>query len=133
MNSPIPITIPHHRLVLITVAILLYANSLLAAEWVGDAQMQARDLLSGTVGGRAKTFAASPVIPAYGHRTLTLDPQEQARELLSGKPNFGGVTGPTVASGSKTKPTPAVSARGQRRVSSDAQQSAQRMILGKGA
>ena len=78
MNSPIPIKMLSHRLVLISAAILLHANNVLAAESVGDAQMQARDLLSGTVGGRAKTVDASPAIPADGHQTSNLDPQEQA-------------------------------------------------------
>jgi hypothetical protein len=133
MNSANPIKMPHHRFVLIGAAILLYANNVLAAEVVDDAQMQARDLLSGTVGGRAKTFDASSAVPADGHHALNLDPQEQARQLILGKPNFGGVTGPRVALGAKTKVTPEVSERGQRRVSSGAQESAQRMILGKGA
>jgi hypothetical protein len=130
MNSPIPIKMPIHRLVLISAAILLHANNGLAAELVGDAQMQARDLLSGTVNGQAKTFDASPAIPADGHRTSNLDPQEQARQLILGKPNIGGVAGRKVAIDSKTKGTPAVSARSKRREYFDPQKSAQRMILG---
>ena len=122
MNSPIPIKMLNHVLVLISAAILLHANNGLAADLVGDAQMQARDLLSGTVNGQAKTFDASPAIPADGHRTPNLDPQEQARQLILGKPNVGGVAGSKVA--------PAVSARGKRRGYSDPQKSAQRMILG---
>jgi hypothetical protein len=130
MNSPIPIKMLNHVLVLISAAILLHANNGLAADLVGDAQMQARDLLSGTVNGQAKTFDASPAIPADGHRTPNLDPQEQARQLILGKPNFGGVAGLKVARDSKTKVMPAVSARGKRRGYSDPQKSAQRMILG---
>jgi hypothetical protein len=114
-------------------AILLFANSVLAAEAASDAQIQARDLLSGTVGGRAKMFDASIAIPADGHHVSNLDPQELARQLILGKPNFGAQPGPTAALRSKTKFGPAVSARGSRRVGSDAQESAQRMILGAGA
>jgi hypothetical protein len=133
MNSPIPIKMLNHVLVLISASILLHANNGLAAELVGDAQMQARDLLAGTVNGQAKTFDASPAIPADGHRTPNLDPQEQARQLILGKPNFSGVAGLKVAIDSKTKVTPAVSARGKRRGYSDPQKSAQRMILGNGS
>jgi hypothetical protein len=39
----------NHVLVLISAAILLHANNGRAADLVGDAQMQARDLLTGTV------------------------------------------------------------------------------------
>jgi hypothetical protein len=130
VNSLIPIKMLNHVLVLISAAILLHVNNGLAADLVGDAQMRARDLLSGTVNGQAKTFDASPAIPADSHRTPNLDPQEQARQLILGKPNFGGAAGRKVAIDSKTKITPAVSVRGKRRGYSDPQKSAQRMILG---
>jgi hypothetical protein len=130
MNSPVPVKILNHVLVLICAAILLHASNGLAADLVGDAQMQARDLLSGTVNGQAKTFDASPAIPADGHRTPNLDPHEQARQLILGNPNFGGAAGRNVAIESKTKVTPAASVRGKRRGYSDPQKSAQRMILG---
>jgi hypothetical protein len=129
MNSRIPTKMLSHVVVLISAAIL-HANHGLAADLAVDAQMQARDLLSGTVNGQAKTFDALPAIPAHGHQTPNLDPQEQARQLILGKPNFGGVAGPKVAMDSKTKATPAVSARGKRRGYSDPQKLAQRMILG---
>jgi hypothetical protein len=133
MNSPIPIKMLDHVLVLISAAILLQANNVRGAELAVDAQTQARDLLSGTVGGRAKAVYKSPAIPADGHQTLSLDPQEQARQLILGKPNFGGVAGLSVAFDSKAKVAPAVPARGKRRGDSDAQELAQRMILGKRA
>jgi hypothetical protein len=130
MNLPIPINMINHVVVLISAAIRLHANNGLAADLVGDAQVQARDLLSGTVNGQAKTFDASPVTPADSHRTPNLDPQEQARQLILGKPNFGGVAGLKIAIDSKTKVTPEISARAKRRGYSDPQKSAQRMILG---
>ena len=130
MNSLIPNKLPILRLALISAVILLHASNGLAAELEGDAQMQARDLLSGTVGGRAKTVDKTPAITADGYRTPNLEPQEQARQLILGKPTFGGVAGSKVTIDSKTKVTQAVSARGKRRGYSDPQKSAQRMILG---
>jgi hypothetical protein len=106
--------------VALTSAVFLsQANSVLAAEFVGDAQMQARDLLSGTVGGRARTADQSPAIPDDGHQTSSLDPQEQARQLILGAP--------------KMNATPAASARDDHRTNPDPQESARRMILGSGA
>jgi hypothetical protein len=113
-------------------AILLHANMVLAAEFVGDAQMQARDLLSATIGGRAKIADASPAISAHGHETSNLDPQEQARELILGERTFGHVAGRRVALDSKTKVSAAAPERGKGR-ESDAQALARRMILGIGA
>ena len=133
MNSRLLSKCLSHRLVPISAAILLLANNVLAADVVDDAQIQARDLLSGTVGGRAKVIDASPVISADGHQTPTLDPQEQARQLILGKPIVGRVAGPPVALDSGRKVTLAVSARGKRRIYLDAQESARRMILGMGA
>jgi hypothetical protein len=45
-----------HRLMLASAGLLIGANGALPAEVVGDAQMQARDLLSGTVGGQPRSF-----------------------------------------------------------------------------
>jgi hypothetical protein len=132
MNSPIPSKESGYRFVLMAAAILLHANNVLAAEFVGDAQMQARDLLSGTVGGRANTVDASPAISAHGHQTSNLDPQEQARDLILGKRTPGRVAGRRVALDSKTTVSAVVPARGKRR-ESDAQELARRMILGIGA
>jgi hypothetical protein len=129
MNSTIPSKRLSYRFVLMAAAILLHANNVLAAEFVGDAQMQARDLLSGTVGGKAKTLDASSAISAHGDQTSNLDPQDQARELILGKRTVGRVAGRRVALDSKAKVSEAVPARGKRR-ECDAQESARRMILG---
>ena len=133
MKSPSPLKMPIHRVLLISAAILLHVNSVFAAEVVGDIQMQVRDFLSGTVGGRAKTFEVSPAIPGGGLQASNPDPQEQVRQFILGKPNLRGVKGPTLALDSKTEVTPAESARDQRSVHSDAQELVQRVILGKGA
>jgi len=94
------------------------ANTVLAAERVGDAQMQARDLLSGTVGGQTKAIDRSPAMSADGHQYP--DPQEQARQFILGRPSFGG-----------TAPAP-VSGRQNSRTHADPQELARRMILGTG-
>jgi hypothetical protein len=112
-------------------AILLHTNMVLATEFVGDAQMQARDLLSGTVGGRAKIVDAPSAIPSHGHETSNLDPQEQARELILGNRTRGRLAPRRVALYSKTKVSAALPERGKGR-ESDAQQLARRMILGIG-
>lgn len=127
--TPIMTKVPVHCLALISAAVLLYANNGLAADSVGDAQMQARDLLAGTVNGRDKAFDASHTNPAGGHRAPEVDPQEQARRLVLGKPTVGVVTSLRSAA-PKTTVSPTVSAGGKRQGYSDPQKSAQRMILG---
>jgi hypothetical protein len=126
MISFIPSKSLGSQLILISAVFLLHVNSALAAEFVGDAQMQARDLLSGTVGGRAKIVDVSPAIPADGRNAFNPDPQEQARQMILGKPNFAGIAG-RAGFDSKMKVT---SVRG--RAYADGQESARRMLLGRG-
>jgi hypothetical protein len=49
MNSQINIKGTAQRMALISAVLLLHSNTLLAAEFAGDPQSQARALLSGTV------------------------------------------------------------------------------------
>jgi hypothetical protein len=130
MNPLIPAKTLGHGLVLISALFLLQANNALAAEAVGDAQRQASDLLSGTVGGRARMVDASRAIASASEQTPGLDPQEQARQLILGKPNLGGTHGRPAALGAQTNATPAVATRGNHRRYADPQESARRMILG---
>jgi hypothetical protein len=116
MKSLIPARTLGHGLMLISAAFLLHATNGLAAEFVGDAQMQAGDLLSGTSGGRPKIIE-SRTIPEDSNATSRLDPQEQARQFILGKPKLGVVTGRTI----------------DHRADEDAQELARRMILGHGA
>src|SRR5882757_2472394 len=132
MNSFIPVKTLKYGLVLISAAFLL-GNGVLAAEAAGDAQSQARDLLSGTVGGRARVVDASPAVGADGVGTPGLDPQEQARQLILGKPNSGRIKELAAALGTQTNATSAVSAGGGHRTYADPQELARRMILGSGA
>jgi hypothetical protein len=138
MNSFIPVKALRRGLVLISAAFLL-GNGVLAAEAVGDAQSQARDLLSGTVDGRAKVVDQSPASAADGVRTPGLDPQEQARQLILGKPISSRLKGPVgalgtdIALGTDMQAVSAGSAQGDHRTHVDPQESARRMILGSGA
>src|SRR5258706_12483800 len=97
MNSLIPAKTLGRGLVLTSALFSLHANTALAAEVVDDAQMQARDLLSGTVGGRAKTLDQSPTFSTDGHQASSLDPQDQARRLILGEPNAGRIKGRAAA------------------------------------
>jgi hypothetical protein len=113
-------TLPIYRLIPIAAAILLHANNVLASDFVVDAQMQARDLLSGTVGGQAKTVDRSRPKSGDGDRASSVDPQDQADQLILGKTKFGKSDGPSMAL------VPNL------RTCSDPQESARRMILGRG-
>ncbi len=120
-----------YGLALISAAFLFQADNVFAAEAAVDAQMQARDLLSGTVGGRAKTIDESPN-RANGQPTSNVDPQEQARRLILGQPNVDGTHDRAAALESTVNATPAGSARADHGPYSDPQESARRMILGHG-
>jgi hypothetical protein len=103
----------------------------LAADGVRDAQMQARDLLSGTVGGRAKITDKSLAISADHHQKSYPDPQTQARQLILGRLSFDGTVSLEFAVQSKTNVQVPVSTR-QNGVHTDPQELARRMILGTG-
>jgi hypothetical protein len=132
MSSPISMKILSRRLILLSAAILINATNVLAANRVDDAQMQARDLLSGTVGGRTKTLGKSLAISADHHQKSYPDPQEQARQLILGKPSSDGTLSREFAVHSKTDIAVPVSARWNSRVHTDPQELARRMILGAG-
>ena len=132
LKTFIPCNTLGRRLMLASAGILLYANGALSAEFVGDAQTQARDLLSGTVGGRSKIVDVSSTIPTDDRHALNLDPQEQARGLILGKSNFAGTARRAVSLDSKTEAIPVSSAQGIRRADAGGQKLAQRMIIGRG-
>lgn len=116
-----------HRWVLISAGMLLYANGVLAAPPVGDAQQQARDLILGTVNGQARAIDKHLAAAADGHSRGNLDPQEQGRQMILGTAHNGNAAGPTVAS------TSAVPAQTNHRTHSDPQEQARQMILGRAA
>ena len=130
MNLPVSMKIIR-RLLLISAAVLINANTVLAADHVGDAQLQARDLLSGTVGGTG-TIDKSLAISAGHHQKSYADPQKQARQIILGRPSFDGTESRQFAGQSKTTVPVPVSARRSSRVPTDPQELARRMILGTG-
>ena len=132
MNSRISMKILSRRLILVSAALLLNANTVLAADRVGDAQMQARDLLSGTAGGRLKPVDKSLAISADHSQKSYPDPQTQARQLILGKPSFDGAVSRELAVRSKTNVPLPMSARRNGSAHTDPQELARRMILGAG-
>src|SRR6202051_2204908 len=108
LKSCIPSNTLGRRLMLASAGVLLCAHGALAAGVVGDAQMQARDLLSGTVGGRAKIADVSSASPTDDRHVLNLDPQEQARDLILGK-NFDGTAHQAASLDSTTVAMPTAS------------------------
>ena len=116
---------------LASAGLLLCANGALAAEVVGDARMQARDLLSGTVGGRPKFDEVSSAIPTDDGPAPYIDPHEQARDLILGK-HFASTAHLAASLDSTTDEVPAASVQRILRVDFDGQELAQRMLLGKG-
>ena len=127
MSSRIAMKILSRHLMVISAAILFNANTVLAANRVGDAQTQASDLLSGTVDGRTKTVDKSFAVSA-DHQEPYPDPQEQARRLILGTPAFEGTVGREFLVQLKTDLP--VSARQNVHAHSDPQDLARRMILG---
>jgi hypothetical protein len=119
------------RLMLASAGLLLCANGAFAAEVAGDAQMQASDLLSGTVGGQAKFAAASSAIPTDDGQGPDVDAQEQARDLLLGK-SFASTAPQAAGADSQTDAMPAASVQSVRRVDIGGQEMAQQMVLRKG-
>jgi hypothetical protein len=116
------------RGLLMSAAILLQTGTALAAESVSDAQSQARDLLSGTVAGRARTPGELAAAAADTARTPAVGAQEQARRLILGAPNFG-----AIAATRATAATPAAPAAAGDRDRSDPQAAARRMLVGRAA
>jgi hypothetical protein len=106
---------------------LLHANGVLAADFIGDPQTQARDLLSGNIGGRSKIVQVAPVVAVDNAHAFNVEPQEQARQLILGKPRGNRVPGPIIGTDAKM-----TSVRGVRRAEADPQDAARRMLLGVG-
>jgi hypothetical protein len=119
------------RLMLASAALLICANGALAARVVGDAQIQARDLLSGTVGGQPKFADVSSAISTDDPQVRYFDPQEQARNLLFGS-HFAAAADQAASFDSNTDRMPAASVQRTRRADMGGQEMARGMLLGKG-
>jgi hypothetical protein len=131
LKSFIPSNTLGLRLMLASAGLLLCANGALAAEVVGDAQMQARDLLSGTVGGLPKMADVASAIPTDDRHVLNRDPQEQARDLIVGK-HFAGTAHQAASLYSNADAMSVASVHRIRRADIDGQELAQRLLLGTG-
>jgi hypothetical protein len=106
---------------------LMGANGVLAADSIGDPQTQARDLLSGNIGGQSKSVQIAPVVSVDNAHALNVEPQEQARQLVLGKPSGDRVPDPIMGTDAKK-----TSVRGTRRAEADPQGAARRMLLAAG-
>jgi hypothetical protein len=129
MTSSKLIKTPNRSLVLLSAALLLQTGGALAVARAGDAQTQARELVSQTTAGRS--VAAQSNAPSNGGTSpAALDPQEQARRVLLGTPSAGGEAEVAASRYAKSTPPAGVVGGGRRRAHSDAQEMARRVILG---
>jgi hypothetical protein len=126
MNFPVTTRRPISHWILITAALLVYADGALAADHVGDPQLQAAALLTGTSAGRPHVDDDSITPHADGHQKSRIDPQEQARELIVGTSDLSRATIPPSSANSKRATQFSVS----KPVYVDALKFARRMILG---
>ena len=113
-------------LVLASAGTLLHANGVLAADSIGDPHARARDLLSGNIAERSKSVQIASFVSVDTH-VSNVEPQEQARQLILGKPSGGRVAGPIIGADAKK-----TSVRGVGRAEADPQGAARRMVLGAG-
>jgi hypothetical protein len=119
----------NRSLVLLSATFLLQTGGALTAARAGDAQTQARELLSQTTAGRS-VAAQSNALPGSGTSLAALDPKEQARRVLLGARSAGGEAEVTAPRHTKSISPAEVVGQGQRRAHTDAQEMARRMILG---
>jgi len=98
MNSLMVRKASGRRLVLISAATLLYANSALTAQPAFDAQAQARQVILAKPNfGVATDSKTSPIAAVAAQANLRVDAQEQARQFILTKPNVDGLAGRVVA------------------------------------
>jgi hypothetical protein len=116
-------------LVLLSAALLLQTGGALVAAHAGDAQTQARELLTQMTGVRPAAARLNS-LPDGESSLPARDPQDQARRVILGAQGAfasAKVVGPRYAK--STSPAEAAG-RAHGRAYSDAQEMAQRMILG---
>ena len=117
-------------LVLLSAALLLQAGGALVAARAGDAQTQARELLTQTTGARSVVERFNP-LPDGETSLAARDPQEQARGVILGTQSAAG-SDANLAAPRYAKSTSLAEVAGgeHRRAYSDAQEMARRTILG---
>lgn len=109
-------------LLLVSAGLIFHSAAALAADAVGDAQTQARELLGGMTPSRTTVSAARSTGAASLPR---VEPQEQARRLILGIQSFD-----RTAAFVRLARIAGVNEHRDRRAPTDAQALAQRMILG---
>lgn len=119
------------RWLLASAAFLLHSGGALAADFAGDAQRQARDLLTGS-STSLSTVTASNAHPEREAQAAILDPQAQARDVIEGSRNRVVKSLPATVPETKTSSSRR-SARARRYANADPQTQAQRMLLGTAA
>jgi hypothetical protein len=119
MNSLIRTKTIAAQLALLSTGLVLHSNPLFAAETYGDAQLQAKDLLSHTVSPLSKT-------DDQPRTQVSLDAQEQARQLILGNTRGAVVTEDAFAPATDDANVDSKAAQ----VYTDPRESARRMILG---
>jgi len=115
----------------LSAALLLQTGGALVAARAGDAQTQARELLTQTTGVRSVAARFSP-LPDGETSLAAEDPQEQARRVIVGTQSAGGSAKVAAPRYAKLTSLAEVAGRGHRRAYPDAQETARRMILGTG-
>jgi len=118
-------------LLFLSAALLLQTSGALVAARAGDAQTQARELLTQTTGVRSVAARFNP-LPDGESFLAPWDPQEQARRVILGAQSAGGSAKVAAPRYAKLTSLAEVAGRGHRRAYSDAQEMARRMILGTG-
>jgi hypothetical protein len=128
-----PVSNLKRRLMATFAALTVCANGVLAAEMTDDAQTQARTLLSGRTDQRVHAASHSADVSDFGRKSVTLDPQEQARRLIIGTSSVGITPVDNIAvAGHMPSNSDALSA-GSHSGNIDAQKIARRMLTGQGA
>jgi hypothetical protein len=123
------------RLFILSTGLLLQAHSAFAGDSIGDAQAQARGVVEAPIVNHVASVDGFTATQASGRVASRQDPQEQARDLLLGKPEEGSVTRSAIAAdAADAAEDGARSTSAQdRRAYIDPQESARRVILGSGA
>src|ERR1700730_14064079 len=85
------------RLFILSAGLLLQAHSAFAGDSIGDAQAQARSLLEAPIVNHVTSVDGFTATQASGPAASRRDPQEQARDLLLGKPEESSVTRSAIA------------------------------------
>jgi hypothetical protein len=128
-----PVSNLKRRLMATFAALTVCANGVLAAEMAGDAQTQARTLLSGTTDQRVHPASYSTDVSDVGRESVTLDPHAQARRLIVHTSSVGITPADNVAVAGNRRPNSEAPSDRNHSGNNDAQEMARRMLTGQGA